>query len=75
MRKTETSQVIGAFIGDDVMITSHSFAERSAPIASSVMQAYIVVMVILVVAGILFDVLHKNIAKHCRANIRSGSRC
>ena len=54
------------------MFTSNPFTELPASIAPSVTQANIV---ILAMAGGLFDVLHKNIAKHCRANIRSGSRC
>ncbi len=44
------------------MFTSNPFAELSAFMSPSVMQAYIVVMILMVVGGTLFDILHKKSA-------------
>ena len=54
------------------MFTSNPFAELSALISPSVMQTYIVVMIILVAAGTIFDVLHKKSARYFRENMRKA---
>ena len=54
------------------MLTNNPFAELSAPITPGVMQTYVVVMVILVVAGTLFDVIHKKSARYFFDNWRSA---
>jgi hypothetical protein len=54
------------------MFTSNPFAELSGSIAPSVMQTYIVVMVVLVVMGTIYDVLHKKSAKYFRANMKKS---
>ena len=46
------------------MLTGNPFAELSTHIASGVTQAYVVLMFLLVVAGTLFDVIHKKSAKY-----------
>ena len=46
------------------MFTNNPFAELSASISPAIMQTYVIVMVILVVAGTLFDVLHKRSARY-----------
>ena len=46
------------------MLTSNPFAELSAFIPPFVMQAYIVVMILMVVGGTLFDVWHKRSATY-----------
>ena len=47
------------------MFTSHNpFAELSASIDPAVMQAYVIVMMVLVVAGTLYDVIHKGSARY-----------
>jgi len=46
------------------MFTNNPFAELSAPITPTLLQAYVVVMIVLVVAGTLFDVLHKMSARY-----------
>jgi hypothetical protein len=46
------------------MFTSNPFAALSASIAPAVMQAYVVLMVVLVAAGTLFDVVHKGSARY-----------
>ena len=46
------------------MFTSNPFAELSASIPPTVMQTYIVVMILLVVGGTLFDIMHKKSAKY-----------
>ena len=42
------------------MFTSNPFAELSASVSPAVMQTYVVVMALLVVAGTLFDIVHKG---------------
>lgn len=54
------------------MFTSNPFAVLSASIEPSVMQAYIVVMIILVALGTLYDVLHKKSARYFRANMQKS---
>ena len=54
------------------MFTSNPFAELSASISPAVMQAYVVIMIVLVVAGTLFDVVHKGSAKYFFQNMRKS---
>ena len=54
------------------MFTSNPFAELSASISPAVMQAYVVVMIVLVAAGTLFDVVHKGSAKYFFQNMRKS---
>jgi hypothetical protein len=54
------------------MFTSNPFAELSASIPPIVMQAYIVVMVVLVAGGTLFDVYHKKSAQYFFNNWRNA---
>jgi len=51
------------------MFTTNPFAGLSASLSPSVMQTYIVVMFILVVAGTLFDVVHKGSARYFFQNL------
>jgi hypothetical protein len=46
------------------MFTSNPFAELSLVIPPTVMQTYIIVMILLVVGGTLFDIMHKKSAKY-----------
>jgi hypothetical protein len=46
------------------MFTTNHFAELSASIPPGIMQAYVVVMILLVVGGTLFDITHKQSAKY-----------
>ena len=46
------------------MFTSNPFAELSAFIPPAVMQAYIVVMILMVAGGTLFDIVHKKSAAY-----------
>ena len=46
------------------MLTSNPFAELSALVPPTVMQVYVVIMIILVAGGTLFDILHKKSAKY-----------
>ena len=59
-------------------MTSNPFAELSALIPPTVMQVYVVIMIILVAGGTLFDILHKKSAKYFFNNWRkaknSGAR-
>jgi hypothetical protein len=52
------------------MFTSNPFAGLSASLSPAVMQAYVIVMFILVVAGTLFDVVHKGSARYFFENFR-----
>ncbi len=54
------------------MFTSNPFAELSASIPPAIMQTYVVVMFVLVVAGTLLDVWHKRSARYFFENMRSA---
>ncbi|MBT8088993.1 MAG: adenylyl-sulfate reductase [Gammaproteobacteria bacterium] len=54
------------------MFTTNPFAGLSAFISPSVMQTYIVVMIILVAGGTIYDVLHKKSARYFRENMRKS---
>ena len=54
------------------MFTNNPFAELSASISPAVMTTYVIVMVILVVAGTLFDVVHKGSARYFFDNWRNA---
>jgi len=52
------------------MLATNPFAGLSASLSPTVMQAYVIVMFILVVAGTLFDVVHKGSAAYFFENLR-----
>jgi predicted small integral membrane protein len=54
------------------MFTSNPFAELSASVAPFVMQTYVVVMIVLVAVGTLYDVLHKKSASYFFNNWRNA---
>ena len=54
------------------MFTQNPFATLSAVLPASVMQTYLVLMVLLVVAGTLYDVVHKGSARYFFANWRKS---
>lgn len=56
------------------MFTANPFAELSASISPAIMQIYVVVMVVLVAGGTLFDVVHKRSAAYFFANWRASKR-
>jgi hypothetical protein len=60
------------------MFTSNPFAELSAFVSPTVMQIYVVVMVVLVAGGTLFDIVHKKSARyffdHWRKASNKGTR-
>ena len=55
------------------MLTHNPFAEISASISPAVVQAYVIVMIFLVVAGTLFDVIHKGSARYFFENWRTAT--
>ena len=55
------------------MFTNNPFAELAAIISPSVMQTYIVIMIILVAGGTLYDVVHKKSAKYFFDNWRNAN--
>jgi len=56
------------------MFTSNPFAELSASISPAFMQTYIVIMILLVGGGTLFDVLHKKSARYFMNNWQSAKK-
>lgn len=56
------------------MIPSNPFAELAAVIPPAAMQAYVVVMFLLVVAGTILDMLHKKSARYFFENARRAKK-
>ncbi len=56
------------------MITTNPFMELSALIPPAVMQAYVVLMVLLVIGGTLLDVIHKKSAKYFFVNAQGAKK-
>jgi hypothetical protein len=56
------------------MLTSNPFAALSASISPAAMQTYVVIMIVLVAAGTLFDVVHKGSARYFFDNWRKSKR-
>jgi len=56
------------------MLFNNPFAELSASIAPIVLQTYVVVMIVLVAGGTLYDVAHKRSAAYFFKNWRNASR-
>jgi hypothetical protein len=56
------------------MLTSNPFAALSTSISPAVMQWYVVIMIVLVVAGTLFEVVHKGSARYFFENWRNTKR-
>jgi hypothetical protein len=54
------------------VFTTNPFAELSVSVPPAVMMAYVVVMVLLVVGGTLFDVIHKGSATYFFENWRNS---
>src|SRR5271156_6780303 len=56
------------------MLTSNPFAGLSATAAPIVMQTYVVIMIVLVAGGTVFDVIHKGSAKYFFDNWRKANK-
>src|SRR5690349_1660132 len=54
------------------MLTTNPFADLAASVSPALMQAYVLVMVAFVVAGTLFDVVHKGSARYFFQAWRKG---
>ena len=54
------------------MFISNPFAELSAFVLPDVMQAYVILMAVLVVGGTLFDIIHKGSARYFFDNWRAS---
>ena len=54
------------------MLTTNPFAELSASISPMVIQTYVVIMIILVAGGTLYDIIHKKSAKYFFNNWRNA---
>jgi hypothetical protein len=70
-RRSRTSHLITS---GGTMFTSNPFAELSASVSPAVMQTYVVVMVLLVAGGTLFDVVHKKSARYFFDNWRDAKK-
>jgi hypothetical protein len=55
-----------------MIFTSNPFAALSASISPAVMQTYVVIMIVLVAAGTVFDIVHKGSAKYFFDNWRKS---
>lgn len=56
------------------MITSNPFAELAAVIPPAVMQAYVVLMVVLVAVGTILDMMHKRSATYFFENAKKAEK-
>jgi hypothetical protein len=56
------------------MLTSNPFAELSASVSPAIMQAYVVLMALLVAGGTLFDIIHKGSARYFFDNWRASAK-
>ena len=54
------------------MFTSNPFAELSAFVPPAIMQTYVVVMILMVAGGTLFDIMHKKSARYFFDNWRNA---
>jgi hypothetical protein len=54
------------------MFTSNPFAELSGSVSPAIMQAYVILMALLVAGGTLFDIIHKKSAKYFFENWRAS---
>ena len=56
------------------MLASNPFSELSASISPSVMQGYIILMVLLVAGGTILDMIHKKSAKYFFENAKKAKK-
>ncbi|MBY0270725.1 MAG: hypothetical protein K2X06_12705 [Burkholderiales bacterium] len=54
------------------MFTSNPFAGLTASVSPAMMQTYVIIMVLLVIAGTLFDIIHKGSARYFFENMRKS---
>ena len=56
-----------------MLLTNH-FAELSAVISPSIMQGYIILMVLLVMGGTIMDMIHKKSAQYFFENAKKAQK-
>jgi len=56
------------------MFTSNPFSELSASIPATVMQAYVILMVLLVIGGTILDMMHKKSAQYFFENAKKAQK-
>jgi len=56
------------------MITNNPFAELTATISPTVMQVYVVLMILLVIGGTVLDMMHKQSAKYFFENSKKAQK-
>jgi hypothetical protein len=54
------------------MFTSNPFSELSASIPAMVMQAYIILMILMVIGGTVLDMIHKKSAQYFFENAKKA---
>src|SRR5262245_61849629 len=59
-------------IGGSRPVFTNPFAELSASISPTIMQAYVVIMILMVAGGTLLDIMHKKSAKYFLGNWESA---
>ena len=52
------------------MLTTNPFSELALSISPGAMQTYVVLMILLVIGGTIFDVIHKESAKYFFNNLQ-----
>src|SRR2546421_8730512 len=55
------------------MLATNPFAALSASISPALMQAYVILMIVLVAGGTLFDIVHKGSARYFFDNWRKSN--
>lgn len=56
------------------MITTNPFSELATSISAETMQIYVIAMVVLVIAGVLIDVVHKRSAQYFFENAKKAQK-
>ena len=56
------------------MFTSNPFSELSASISPTIMQGYVILMVLLVIGGTVLDMIHKKSAKYFFENAKKAKK-
>jgi hypothetical protein len=56
------------------MLTSNPFYELSMSISPSIMQGYVILMVLLVIGGTLLDMMHKQSARYFFENAKRAQK-
>ena len=56
------------------MLTSNPFSELAVSISPGAMQTYVILMLLLVIGGTIFDVIHKGSARYFFENMQRSKK-